>query len=355
MSWRRWLITIISFAAAIGVSVYLVYRSWREAGTLAALPVSGHLLALAAMTIEVLARVGKLQLGSAAVGVPLSFMTALRVNLGGDFGAGITPSRSGSEPARFLILSESGMRATPSILILFVELFLEMTSVLLFAIVLSLVFRGAGAIVGGVLSVALGYCAVVLGLAYAAMMLARHKRNGPPPRWARAIGLNALRWRRVQGGLRQLRERLSLMRSARRGLMVWAFVLSLVHVAARLSVLPALVFSYDRDASLGPLVLWPLALIYGGNATPIPAGGGVIEVAFRGALGGEIPEQYFASTLIWWRIYTFYILLLLGAFVAGGTVMRALRGDVDEPSGKEGEATPVTPATAVTKYPSQVQ
>ena len=354
MSWRRWLITIISFAAAIGVSIFLVYRSWREAGELAALPVRGHLLALTAMTVEVLARVAKLKLGASALGIPFRLTTSLRVNLGGDFGAGITPSRSGSEPARFLILSESGMRPTSSILILFVELFLEMVSVLFAAIVLSLVFRGSGGIVGGVLSVALGYCAVVLGIAYTALMLARHKRSGPPPRWARAIGLNAIRWRRVQGGLRQLRERLHLMRTANRRLMAWAFLLSLVHVAARLTVLPALVLSYDRSASLGPLVLWPLALIYGGNAAPIPAGGGLIEVAFRGALGGVIPGPYFASTLIWWRFYTFYILLLVGAFVAGGTVMRALRGDVDEP-GKDGETTPVTPATAVTKFPSQVQ
>ena len=347
MSWRRWLITVISFAAAIGVSGYLVYRSWREAGTPAALPTTGHLLALAAMTVEILARVGKLQLGASALGIPLPFMTSLRTNLGGDFGAGITPSRSGSEPARFLILSESGMKPTSSILILFVELFLEMTSVLFVAVVLSLVFHGAGAIVGGVLSVALGYSAFVLGIAYAALMLARHKRSGPPPRWARAIGLNAIRWRRVQRGLRQLRERLRLMRTARKSLMLWAFALSLIHVGARLAVLPALVLSYDRDATLGPLILWPLALIYGGNAAPAPAGGGLIEMAFRGSLGGVIPAPYFAATLIWWRFYTFYGLLLLGAFVAGGTVMRALRGDVDEKDG-ENEITPAEGMQATT-------
>jgi uncharacterized protein (TIRG00374 family) len=344
MSWRRWLITIVSFAAAIGVSGYLVYNSWREAGTLAALPVIGHVLAIGAMTLEVLARVAKLQLGAAALGIPFTFIMSFRTNLGGDFGAGITPSRSGSEPARFLILSESGMRPTAAILILFTELFLEMASVLIVAIVLALVFQGSGRIVGGVLWVACGYSAFVLGLGYAGLMLARHKRSGPPPRWARAIGLNALRWRRVQGGLRQIRDRVSIMRTARRGLMGWALVLSLIHVAARLAVLPALVFSYDRDANLAPLILWPLALIYGGNAAPAPAGGGLIEVAFRSSLGGWIAEPYFAATLIWWRFYTFYALLLLGAFVAGGTVMRALRGDVDEPA-KNGEAE--TPTSGV--------
>jgi hypothetical protein len=29
--------------------------------------------------------------------------------------------------------------------------------------------------------------------------------------------------------------------------------------------------------------------------------------------------------LLWWRFYTFYIYILLGALIAGGTVLRALR------------------------------
>jgi hypothetical protein len=87
-------------------------------------------------------------------------------------------------------------------------------------------------------------------------------------------------------------------------------------------------------------VLWPLALYYGGNAAPAPAGGGLIEVAFRSALGDTIPAAYFAATLIWWRFYTFYMLLLLGAIVAGRTVMRALRGDIDEARTPTDDGTP---------------
>jgi uncharacterized membrane protein YbhN (UPF0104 family) len=131
----------------------------------------------------------------------------------------------------------------------------------------------------------------------------------------------------VQTGLRALRERLTSLRRARVGLIGWAMALSALHVVARLAVLPALVFSYDRSVELAPLVLWSLALLYGANAAPAPAGGGLIEVAFRSSLGGVIPVEYFAATLIWWRFYTFYALLLLGAVVAGRTVMRALRVD----------------------------
>src|SRR5688500_5300055 len=211
MSWKRWLITILSFAAAIGVSVYLVLDSWSAAGDMAALPTIGHLLAIGVMTVEVGARVLKLYYSARALHIPFSLATSLRTNLGGDFGAGITPSRSGSEPARFLILSEAKMAPTAAILLLFAELFLEMVAVVVIAVALALVFTGAGAIVGGVLSVALIYSAFVLMVGVVGFTLSK-QADRPAPRWAESIGLRDARWHRVQTGLRALRERLSSLR-----------------------------------------------------------------------------------------------------------------------------------------------
>jgi uncharacterized membrane protein YbhN (UPF0104 family) len=93
----------------------------------------------------------------------------------------------------------------------------------------------------------------------------------------------------------------------------------------RLSVLPIVVIALGVRVPLGPLVLWPLAIIYGGAAAPVPAGGGLIEVAFRGALDGHIPARILGAALLWWRVYTFYILLVGGAIVTGAAVMRSLR------------------------------
>ena len=329
MSWKRWALTILSFAAAIGVSVYLVAESWSDAGGMAPLPLSGHLLAIGIMTVEVCARVLKLYYSAVALGIPFSISGSFRTNLGGDFGGGITPSRSGSEPARFLILSETKMRPTASILLLFMEMFIEMVSMLVIAVALALLFPNAGRIVGGVFMVAAGYSVFVIILGYAGFALSR-RASGPPPRWARFVGLNAGRWRRVQTGLRELHGRVVTVRSADRGLIGWASLLSVLHILARIAVLPALVMSYDRTVEIAPLLLWSLALMYGANAAPMPAGGGLIELTFRSSLGDIIPAQYFAATLIWWRFYSFYALILIGAVVAGRTVMRALRGDADE-------------------------
>jgi hypothetical protein len=112
--------------------------------------------------------------------------------------------------------------------------------------------------------------------------------------------------------------------------MALAFVASVVHIAARALVLPALVYGArvglpaTREA-LAPLVVWPTALQYGGVVSPAPGGGGIIEAVFSKTLRRAVPAQIFGASLIWWRFYTFYAYVLLGAVAAGRTVLKALR------------------------------
>jgi glycosyltransferase 2 family protein len=58
---------------------------------------------------------------------------------------------------------------------------------------------------------------------------------------------------------------------------------------------------------------------------PAPGGGGAVELAFSAALRNVIGPKLFAPALLWWRFYTFYIYIVLGALAAGRTAMRALR------------------------------
>ena len=94
-------------------------------------------------------------------------------------------------------------------------------------------------------------------------------------------------------------------------------------------MLPALVLTSVAAVPLAPLALWPLGFLYGAAVVPAPGGGGAVEMAFRAALGDAIPIQLFAAALIWWRFYTFYIYILLGALAAGSTVLRAVRKTED--------------------------
>ena len=340
MTPTRWLITALSFVATIGVSIYMIL-GWSQQGASLNLPPRAHLLALLAVVVEVLARALKIRWSARAAGIRLPLRTAIRTSLGGDFAAAITPARTGAEPARFFILSESGLASSSVLVILYAELFLEVLSLAAVVLCVAIVFRHAGAVMYTLTSIVGTYATAVIGLGALALFLSRKNANGPPPRWARRLRLHAGRWRTIQRALRKLRATVSSVERVHTGAALSAFTASFVHVAIRLTVLPALVLTSIPTAPLAPLALWPLGFLYGAAVVPAPGGGGAVEVAFRAALGGHIPLRLFGAALVWWRFYTFYIYILLGAIAAGNTVLRAVRKTEDYEAEVE-SSVPVT-------------
>jgi uncharacterized membrane protein YbhN (UPF0104 family) len=319
----RWLVTALSFAALIGVSVYIVAADWSTARF--TLPPTSHLLAVGAVVLEVASRAQKLVWSAKAFGLRLPFVTAVRTSLGGDFGAAITPARSGAEPARYLILSEAKLAPASAVLILFAELFLEALSLAVVVTIVALIFHDAGRVLGALVGVVGGYSVFVLAIAALGLLLSRRGASGPPPRWALHLGLHAGRWRVVQRWLRQVRRTVDQVKDVDLGPAGLSLLASIVHVAVRLTILPALVLAAAPGVALAPLALWSFSLFYGAVVVPVPGGAGAVEMAFRAALGDVIPPPMFGAALLWWRFYTFYVYILLGALVAGGAVMRALR------------------------------
>ena len=328
MTPTRWLITALSFVATIGVSIYMIL-GWSHQGASLSLPPIAHLMALSAVAVEVLARSLKIRWSARAAGIQLKLSTAARTCLGGDFAAAITPARSGAEPARFFVLAEAGLPSSSVLVILYAELFLEVFSLAAVVLCVAVVFRHAGAVLFTLVGVVGAYAAVIIGIGALAMFLSRRNANGPPPRWARRLRLHAGRWRTIQRALRKLRATVDSVEHIHRKAAIAAFLASFAHVAIRLTVLPALVLTSIPTAHLAPLALWPLGFLYGAAVVPAPGGGGAVEMAFRAALGREIPVQLFAASLVWWRFYTFYIYILLGAIAAGNTVLRAVRKTED--------------------------
>jgi len=324
MTWKRWLFTAVSFAAVLSISAWFILRWWR-AGSAVILPARSHLFAIAAVVTEILTRSLKISWSAKAAQIRLSFFTALRTTLAGDFGASITPARSGAEPARFLVLAEAGIPTPSALVVLFAELFVEALSLATVVIVVAFVFRHAGIVLGALVGVVGAYSGFVIGIAAIAVVLSKRNVNNAAPPWARRLGLHGRRWEVIQRWFAQVR---STVDSVRHIDMRWAtasYTMSVIHVAMRLCVLPALVLGAGATAPLAPLALWPLGLLYGAAVVPAPGGGGAVELAFRAALAPVIGPSLFAAALLWWRFYTFYIYIILGAIVAGGTVLRAVR------------------------------
>ncbi len=327
---------------AIGVSVYIIASGWPEGGAPLGLPWWAHVAALGLVGVDMVARVLKIQLSARAVGVPVAFGTALRTSLGGDFAASITPSRSGAEPARFLVLKEAGYHVQSVLVVIFMELLLELISLLAITVGCFVLLDHSSAVVTALLAMVGGMSAFVLGGGGLALWISLRHGSGPAPRWVAAVGVRPPFWHRIQASLNHLRESMSQLRHAEPLAMSAALACSILHVLTRLAILPLLVYAYGDRPPLAPLIVWPLALLYGSAVAPAPAGGGVVELSFRAALGHHIPAHLLASSLIWWRVYSFYVYLLLGALSAGRTVMRALRPD------RNGDDTAVVEGREVT-------
>ena len=325
MSLRRWLLTIASFAASIGISIYVLVSNWSDGPVRLLLPPIAHAIALTGALGEIFFRAVKMRLSGSALHIPLTFGTSLRTCLAGDFGGAITPGRSGGEPARFLVLSEARVPATKSVVLLYSELVLEMLTLALLTVALAVLFTDAGPALAAVAGVVGAYATSVIGFGLFGVVLARRNASGPAPAWARYVGLNAGRWRAVQRALRKIQSGVAVVRDVRWTMAALALGVSVLHVASRMMVLPALVLFVDPATPLAPLVLWPLALVYGATVSPAPGGGGVVEVGFTAVLGGVIAAPVLGAALLWWRFYTFYLYVMLGALAAGGTVLRALR------------------------------
>lgn len=322
--WKRWVYTAVSFAAVFGVSAYFIV-GWLRAGSTIGLPWRAHAMALAAVVVEILTRTWKITWSAKAAHIRIKFTTALRTTLAGDFGASITPARSGAEPARFLVLAESGVPTSSALVVLYAELFLEALSLATVVLVVAIVFRHAGFVLGALLGVVGVYAGFVLGVATIAIMLSKRPSADVAPRWARRIWLGGKRWVIVQGWLAKVRTTVESVKRIETKWAAGAYLMSVVHVSMRLCVLPALVLGAGASAPLAPLALWPLGFLYGVAVVPAPGGGGAVELAFHAALIGVIGTTYFAAALLWWRFYTFYLYIVLGAIVAGDTALRALR------------------------------
>ncbi len=326
---KRWILTAFSFAAVLGVSVYAVLNG-APAGISLTIAPHAHLLAALAFAVEVGTRALKLTSSAKAVHTRLSFGTALRTSLGGDFAASITPARVGAEPARFLILAQAGVAASDAMVVLYLELFLEMISLAVVVVALTLAFDATNRAFLAMIGVVGGYAVFVLGLGVLGVILSRRNLGQQPPTWARRIRLDGKRWDIVQNWFVKVRTTVDAFKTMHYGWASLSLLASITHVAVRFTILPILVYTLtDRPVPLAPLVIWPLGIIYGAGVVPAPGGGGAVELAFRAALGKVIPPDIFGAALVWWRFYTFYIYIAIGALVAGNTALKAVR-DVEE-------------------------
>ncbi len=289
------------------------------AGATGLIPLPFQLLAVAAFLLSLLGRGARIALLARGLGARLGLVEAAATQLTGEAAAAATPSRTGSDPARLLFLKRLGVDLPTGISVLAGEIMAEGVVLAVLVPLLALSLPGSRAVALG----ALPYAAASLALPFAAFFLVRRPGSRIPPRPWSALGLTEHRWREFRVGARRFRSKALALTRLDRGTITAVLLVSLVHVLARLSILPLLAWGVAPGAPLAPLVAWPLVLLYTGSLLPPPGGGGAVEITFIAALSSVLGESALAGTLLWWRLYTFYLGAMAGALILAATLGRA--------------------------------
>jgi hypothetical protein len=308
----RGLLLALSPLAGLGVVAWISLQADLSFQALTGIvPLHAHLLALGAFLLSLAGRGARIALLARGLGGGLTLRGAMATQLTGEAAAAATPSRSGSDPARILFLRKLGMDVPTGAAVLVGEMMAEGMVLLGVVPLLAVLLPSHRMATLG----ALPYAAGALALPFMAFLLVRLPGRRTPPRLWNVLGLKMRRWRWMRAGARRFRSKARALTRLERNTMVGVLLVSLVHVLARLAILPFLVLGAVPGTPLAPLVAWPLLLLYTGSLLPPPGGGGAVELAFTAALGPALDGATLAGTLLWWRLYTFYLGALVGGVV----------------------------------------
>src|SRR5882762_7305382 len=263
-----------------------------------------HLLALALLGVDCLVRAWRIQIAVWTAGGRLSFRDAFRLNLYGEAASQLTPNRLGGEPARFLGLHEAGLRPVTAIVAIGVEVACEWP-VFVFA---------AGALVAY----------YVPDWQDAARVWLRHHRAGELVTIEITVLLILVTVYLLQ---RLVRSGFVSHRVRRQWRVAWAHVrrapfwalgagalLTVVSIAARALILPALAWGMPHAPPFAQMFFGALTLLHAPLVVPLPSGGGGLEVAFLNGFAGDFGAAQ-VRILLWWRFYTALLLTALGVAV----------------------------------------
>jgi uncharacterized membrane protein YbhN (UPF0104 family) len=260
-----------------------------------------HLLCLAIVGLDVVARGVRLRWYLRGLGTELRLRHAFTAILWGDAAAGLTPLRFGGEAAKFAGLIRGGVRPASALLGLGLEAAVTYPLVAAFGLVLAWRFApswwsAARPLVGNALLSGWPWLAGILLLTLVGGWLALRWHRRPEVRDSTAAAGTALR--RVP-----------------RWIVLIGIPLSLYNIVGRTLVLPLLASTLPQHPPFGVMMLGSFALLYSQLLLPVPAGIGAVDFGFMAGVAGDLGPAP-TGLLLAWRLYTVGLGALVGAALA---------------------------------------
>ncbi len=140
------------------------------------------------------------------------------------------------------------------------------------------------------------------------------------------------RWRtRALSEVRQLRRRAQVLRSQPFGFYLKGFLLTGATWASRYLIAVFIIWSMYTELDLIVAFLRSVALLFGSLVLPTPGGAGGLEGLYALFYGPPlVPEALMAPTLLLWRIFAYYIFIILGVFLSMHHVQKHLQRTKDQ-------------------------
>jgi uncharacterized membrane protein YbhN (UPF0104 family) len=279
--------------------------------------VQAHLVCLALVAIDLLARAWRIQWIVRGLGHRITLRDSFVLNAFGDAACALTPLRIGGEPARLAGMLQSRVPATAAFVALSLEVLMGWPVVIVAAG--WLIWRYAPEwwlLAGPRLSAAAEHAwpwvVLVVVVSIVAWRAARRVASPAARQLRRPVKRALVYWRRMP-----------------RWPLVASIPLSLINLVTRVALLPVLALTLPTPPELGPLMVGSFALLYSQLVLPTPSGAGAVELGFLGGAAGDLGEQE-GWLLLAWRFYTNGIGVLLGiglaAQVYGWPALRRLVG-----------------------------
>jgi uncharacterized membrane protein YbhN (UPF0104 family) len=266
-------------------------------------PVEAHVICLALVAADLMARVWRIQWIVQGLGHRMSAKDTFILNAFGDAACALTPLRIGGEPARLAGMLRSGVPAPAAFVGISFEVLAAWPVIILAVAWLGWQYAPAWWIsVGPRLSAAAQgawpWVALVVLASIVAWYYARRVASPVTRHLKRPVRRALVYWRRMP-----------------RWPLVASVPLSLINLVTRTAILPVLALTLAHPPALGPMMLGSFALLYSQLVLPTPSGAGAVELGFLGGAAGDLGDDQ-AWLLLAWRFYTNGIGVILGVWLA---------------------------------------
>jgi uncharacterized membrane protein YbhN (UPF0104 family) len=285
-------------------------------------PATAHVLCLALVAIDLLARAWRIQWLVQGLGHRMSLRDSFIVNAFGDAACALTPLRLGGEPARLAGMLRSRVPATAAFVAISLEVLAAWPVIIGAAGWLAWRYApewwmSAGPRLGAAAASAWPWVALVAVVSAIAWRMARKVASPAAHQLRRPVRRVLVYWRRMPAWP-----------------LVASIPMSFLNLATRVAILPVLALTLPHPPALGPLAVGSFALLYSQLVLPTPSGAGAVELGFLGGAAGDLGGNE-AWLLLLWRFYTNGIGVILGVVLAsqiyGWPALRRLAGRWSDP------------------------